>query len=72
MHPLGHVEDPDDIAYGVVYLTDESKFVTGAELRHRWRLYRTVVMSEPPCRGPRRELVSGFRRYRRVRTFNHA
>jgi NAD(P)-dependent dehydrogenase (short-subunit alcohol dehydrogenase family) len=33
MHPLGHVGEPDDIAYGVVYLaSDESKFVTGAEL----------------------------------------
>jgi NAD(P)-dependent dehydrogenase (short-subunit alcohol dehydrogenase family) len=33
LHPLGHLGDPDDIAYGVVYLaSDESKFVTGAEL----------------------------------------
>ena len=33
LHPLGHMGDPDDIAYGVLYLTaDESKFVTGAEL----------------------------------------
>lgn len=33
MHPLGHAGDPDDIAYGVVYLaSEESKFVTGAEL----------------------------------------
>jgi len=33
MHPIGHVGEPDDIAYGVVYLaSDESKFVTGAEL----------------------------------------
>lgn len=33
MHPIGHVGDPDDIAYGVVYLaSDESKFVTGTEL----------------------------------------
>jgi 3(or 17)beta-hydroxysteroid dehydrogenase len=31
--PLGHVGEPDDIAYGVLYLaSDESKFVTGAEL----------------------------------------
>jgi NAD(P)-dependent dehydrogenase (short-subunit alcohol dehydrogenase family) len=33
MHPLGHIGEPDDIAYGVVYLaSDESKFVTGSEL----------------------------------------
>lgn len=32
-HPLGHVGEPDDIAYGVLYLaSDESKFVTGSEL----------------------------------------
>jgi NAD(P)-dependent dehydrogenase (short-subunit alcohol dehydrogenase family) len=32
-HPIGHVGDPDDIAYGVLYLaSDESKFVTGSEL----------------------------------------
>lgn len=33
LHPIGHVGEPDDIAYGVVYLaSDESKFVTGSEL----------------------------------------
>jgi len=33
MHPVGHVGEPDDIAYGVVYLaSDEAKFVTGTEL----------------------------------------
>jgi 3(or 17)beta-hydroxysteroid dehydrogenase len=33
LHPIGHIGEPDDIAYGVVYLaSDESKFVTGAEL----------------------------------------
>jgi 3(or 17)beta-hydroxysteroid dehydrogenase len=33
MHPIGHVGEPDDIAYGVLYLaSDESKFVTGTEL----------------------------------------
>lgn len=32
-HPIGHVGEPDDIAYGVVYLaSDEAKFVTGSEL----------------------------------------
>lgn len=32
-HPVGHVGEPDDIAWGVVYLaSDESKFVTGTEL----------------------------------------
>lgn len=32
-HPLGHVGEPDDIAYGILYLaSDESKFVTGSEL----------------------------------------
>ena len=33
LHPIGHVGEPDDIAFGVLYLaSDESKFVTGAEL----------------------------------------
>jgi NAD(P)-dependent dehydrogenase (short-subunit alcohol dehydrogenase family) len=33
LHPLGTVGEPDDIAYGIVYLiSDESKFVTGSEL----------------------------------------
>ncbi len=32
-HPIGHVGEPDDIAYGALYLAaDESKFVTGSEL----------------------------------------
>ena len=32
-HPLGHLGEPDDIAYGILYLaSDESKFVTGSEL----------------------------------------
>ncbi len=33
LHPLGHMGEPDDIAYGILYLaSDEAKFVTGAEL----------------------------------------
>jgi NAD(P)-dependent dehydrogenase (short-subunit alcohol dehydrogenase family) len=33
LHPLGHMGEPDDIAWGCVYLaSDEAKFVTGAEL----------------------------------------
>jgi 3(or 17)beta-hydroxysteroid dehydrogenase len=33
LHPVGHIGEPDDIAYGVLYLaSDESKFMTGAEL----------------------------------------
>lgn len=33
LHPLGHLGEPDDIAYGIVYLaSDEGKFVTGSEL----------------------------------------
>lgn len=33
MHPIGYIGESDDIAYGVVYLaSEESKFVTGAEL----------------------------------------
>ena len=33
LHPIGHVGEPDDIAYGILYLaSDESKFVTGTEL----------------------------------------
>ena len=32
-HPIGHVGDTEDIAYGVLYLaSDESKFITGSEL----------------------------------------
>ncbi len=32
-HPLGHVGEPDDIGWGIVYLaSDEAKFVTGSEL----------------------------------------
>lgn len=32
-HPLGHMGEPDDIAWAVVYLaSDEAKFVTGSEL----------------------------------------
>ena len=33
LHPLGHLGEPDEIAFGIVYLaSNESKFVTGAEL----------------------------------------
>ena len=33
LHPIGHVGEPQDIAYGILYLaSDESKFVTGSEL----------------------------------------
>lgn len=33
LHPLGHLGEADDIAYGILYLaSEESKFVTGAEL----------------------------------------
>lgn len=33
MHPIGHIGEPNDIAYGVLYLaSEESKFVTGSEL----------------------------------------
>ncbi len=33
LHPLGHMGEPDDIAWGVIYLaSEESKFVTGSEL----------------------------------------
>ena len=32
--PLGEVGDPSDVAYAVVYLaSDESKFMTGAEVK---------------------------------------
>jgi len=32
-HPIGRLGEPEDIAYGVLYLaSDESKFITGAEL----------------------------------------
>ena len=33
LHPLGHMGEPDDVAWGVVYLaSEEAKFVTGAAL----------------------------------------
>ena len=33
LHPLGHMGDPEDVAYGVLYLAGaESRFVTGTEL----------------------------------------
>jgi NAD(P)-dependent dehydrogenase (short-subunit alcohol dehydrogenase family) len=33
LHPIGHMGEPADIAYGILYLaSDESKFVTGSEL----------------------------------------
>ena len=33
LHPIGHAGEPEDIAYGILYLaSDESKFVTGSEL----------------------------------------
>lgn len=33
LHPIGHIGEPLDVAYGVLYLaSDESKFVTGSEL----------------------------------------
>jgi len=33
LHPLGHIGEPDDVAWGCVYLaSNEAKFVTGAEL----------------------------------------
>lgn len=33
LHPIGHVGEPDDIAWGIVYLaSDEARFVTGSEL----------------------------------------
>ncbi|HEU4647503.1 MAG TPA: glucose 1-dehydrogenase [Gemmatimonadales bacterium] len=33
LHPIGHVGEPDDVAYAILYLAaDESKFVTGSEL----------------------------------------
>ncbi|MFT8719155.1 glucose 1-dehydrogenase [Acetobacter sp.] len=33
LHPIGHLGEPNDIAYGILYLaSDESKFMTGSEL----------------------------------------
>jgi NAD(P)-dependent dehydrogenase (short-subunit alcohol dehydrogenase family) len=32
-HPLGHIGEPEDVAYGVLFLcSDEAKFITGTEL----------------------------------------
>lgn len=31
--PIGHVGEPEDVAYGILYLaSDESKFITASEL----------------------------------------
>lgn len=33
LHPLGHVGEPDDVGYAILYLaSEESKFITGSEL----------------------------------------
>ena len=33
LHPLGHLGEPIDVAYGILYLaSDEAKFITGTEL----------------------------------------
>ena len=33
LHPVGHLGEPNDVAYGILYLaSDESSFVTGSEL----------------------------------------
>ena len=33
LHPVGHLGEPEDVAYAVLYLaSDESKFATGSEL----------------------------------------
>lgn len=32
LHPIGHIGEPDDVAYGILYLaSNESKFVTGTD-----------------------------------------
>lgn len=32
-HPMGRIGDPEDVAYGILYLaSDESKFITGSDL----------------------------------------
>lgn len=33
LHPIGHIGEPDDVAWGILYLaSDEAKFVTGSAL----------------------------------------
>ena len=33
LHPIGRIGEPDDVAYGILYLaSDESSFVTGSEM----------------------------------------
>ena len=33
LHPMGHIGEPDDIGWGIVYLaSEEAKFITGSEL----------------------------------------
>jgi len=51
LHPIGHVGEPNDIAYGMLYLaSDESKFVTGSELTIDGAI-RPVRPGIGPCAG---------------------
>jgi hypothetical protein len=50
LQPLGHVGEPDDIAWGSVYLAaDDAWFVTGDELVINGGTWR----DEPNCSAPR-------------------
>ncbi len=46
LHPIGRLGAPEDIGNGIVFLaSDESAFMTGAELRHRRRLHDALAAS---------------------------
>ena len=41
-HPIGRFGEPEDVAYGVLYLaSDESKFMTGALIFYSKHNYNT-------------------------------
>jgi NAD(P)-dependent dehydrogenase (short-subunit alcohol dehydrogenase family) len=51
LHPLGHMGEPDDIRLGRgLSRLRRSQIHHRRGIGHRWRLYRTVNLSEPPRR----------------------
>ncbi len=62
LHPLGHIGEPDDIAWGVVYLASDE-----VEVRHRRRtgdrrrLHGALTARPTPTGEPRHERCQGHR-----------